>query len=58
MGGKILDYEAKTIRREGLEEGIRAMVSALKDLNIPAQTILEKLQEKFNLSLETAKKYV
>lgn len=58
MGGKVLEYEAKTIRREGLEEGIRAMVSALKDLNIPAQTILEKLQEKFNLSLETAKKYI
>lgn len=62
MGGKVLDYEAKTIlnkgREEGVEEGIRAMVSALKDLNIPAQTILEKLQEKFSLSLETAKKYI
>ena len=58
MGGKILEYEAKTIRNEGLEEGIKAMVSALRDLNIPAQTILEKVQEKFNLSLETAKKYI
>lgn len=43
---------------EGLEEGIKAMASALKELDIPAQTILEKLQEKFNLSLETAKKYI
>ena len=35
-----------------------AMVSALRDLNIPAQIILEKVQEKFNLSLEAAKKYI
>lgn len=43
---------------EGLEKGIMAMVSALKDLNIPTQVIIEKVQEKFSLSLETAKKYV
>lgn len=58
MGGKILDYEAKTIRREGMEKGINALVSTLKDMNVPIQTILEKLQEKFNLSLESAKKYI
>ena len=58
MGGKVLEYEAKTIRNEALEEGIEAMVSALMDLNIPVQTILEKIQEKFNLSVETAKKYI
>ena len=58
MGGKVLEYEAKTIRNEGLEEGIMAMVSASRDLNIPAQIILEKVQEKFNLSLEAAKKYI
>lgn len=62
MGGKILEYEAKTIRNEGLEEGmekgINALVSTLKDMNVPIQTILEKVQEKFNLSLEAAKKYI
>ena len=62
MGGKILEYEAKTIRNEGMEEGmekgINALVSTLKDMNVPIQTILEKVQEKFNLSLETAKKYI
>lgn len=62
MGGKILEYEAKTIRNEGIEEGmekgINALVSTLKDMNVPIQTILEKVQEKFNLSLETAKKYI
>ncbi|MCI8292603.1 MAG: hypothetical protein HFH53_03590 [Hespellia sp.] len=45
-------------REEGREEGIAALVSTLKDMNVPIQTILEKLQEKFNLSLETAKKYI
>ena len=62
MGGKVLEYEAKTIRNEALEEGmergIYALVSTLNDMNVPVQIILEKVQEKFNLSLETAKKYI
>ena len=62
MGGKVLEYEAKTIlnkgREEGREEGITILVSTLKDMNVPIQVILEKVQEKFNLSLETAKKYI
>ena len=45
MGGKVLDYEAKTIRNEGveegIEEGIRGTVSVLKKLGIPAQAIRE-----------------
>lgn len=45
-------------REEGREEGIAALVSTLKDMNVPVQIILEKVQEKFNLSLETAKKYI
>ena len=62
MGGKILEYEAKTIlnkgREEGREEGIYGTVSILKKLNVPVQTILAKIQEEYNLSLETAKKYI
>lgn len=62
MGGKVLEYEAKTIlnkgREEGREEGITALVSTLQDMNVPIQIILEKVQEKFNLSLEAAKKYI
>lgn len=58
MGGKILEYEAKTILNRGREEGISVLVSTLKDMNVPVQMILEKLQEKFNLNLETAKKYI
>ncbi len=34
MGGKILEYEAKTIRNEGLDEGIRGAVSALKNVSL------------------------
>ena len=66
MEGKVLDYEAKTIlnkgreegRKEEMERGITILVSTLKEMNVPIQTILEKVQEKFNLSLETAKKYI
>ena len=70
MGGKVLEYEAKTIWRQGYEEGyrigyeegreesIQIIVSALNELDIPTQAILESLQKHFNLSLEDAKKYV
>ena len=62
MGGKVLEYEAKTIWRQGYEEGreesIQIIVSALNELDIPTQAILESLQKHFNLSLEDAKKYI
>lgn len=45
-------------REEGLDEGIRGTVSALKKLNIPLQNILAIIQEEYKLSLETAKKYI
>ncbi len=54
MGGKVLEYEAKWIKREcliegreeglmkgreeGREEGIRGTVSVLRELGIPVQT--------------------
>ena len=66
MGGKVLEYEAKTIRNEGIllgrkegrEEGIRGTVSVLKELGVPQQTILSQIQKQYNLSLETSKKYL
>ena len=62
MGGKILDYEAKTIRSEGvkagIDTGIRGTVSILKNLGIPPQTILQKIQEQYGLSAEASKKYL
>ena len=38
MGGKVLEYEAKTIRNEGLEEGLKA----LKRIGTPQEKGLEK----------------
>ncbi len=54
MVGKILEYEAKTIKREGIE----GTVSILKNLGIPSQTILDKIQEQYNLSPEASRKYL
>ena len=62
MGGKVLEYEAKSIKREGIkegiEQGIEGTVSILKALGIPPQTILAKIQEQYNLSPEASKKYL
>jgi hypothetical protein len=66
MGGKVLEYEAKIIKREGIkegieqgiEQGIRGTVSILKNLGVPPQTILLKIQEQYHLSPEASKKYL
>lgn len=66
MVGKVLEYEAKTIKREGIKEGIEqgieqgivVTVSILKKLGIPSQTILAEIQEQYDLSFEAAKKYL
>lgn len=70
MGGKVLEYEAKTIKREGIKEGleeglkegikegIKGTVSILRNLGIPRQTILSKIQEQYNLSPEASEKYL
>lgn len=62
MGGKVLEYEAKTIKREGIKEGIKegieGTVSILKNLGVPQQIILANIQEQYNLSPEDSKKYL
>ena len=70
MGGKILEYEAKTIREKGIEEGmekgvekgiekgIRGTVSILKNLGVPLQTIQAQIQEQYDISPEALKKYL
>ena len=58
MGGKILEYEAKAIRQDGINQGIEGTVSILKNLGIPPQTILTKIQEQYNLTPEASKKYL
>lgn len=45
-------------REEGKAQGILGMISALRDLNIPDNTILQKLQEKFLLTKEESQKYM
>lgn len=44
--------------QQGMEQGIQGMVSALKELDVPYDIILQKLQEKFHLSEEEARKYL
>ncbi len=60
LDGKVLEYEAKTFKREGMaegrEKGIRDTVSILKNLDIPQQVILDKIQEQYRLSSEASKK--
>lgn len=66
MGGKILEYEAKNIKKEGMEEGmekgiekgIAGSVSILKNLGVPNQVILANIQKQYNLSPEASKKYL
>jgi len=43
---------------KGREQGILGMISALRDLNISENTILQKLQEKFLLTKEESQEYL
>ena len=45
-------------RDEGLDTGIRGMVSVLKEMNVSDEEIIKKLKEKFSLDDEKAKKYL
>lgn len=44
--------------QKGIEKGIVAMVSALKDFGVNDADIIQTIQEKFELSREEAGKYV
>ena len=63
----------KTLRREGYEDGYskgkstgylegindgRQLISTLQEVNIPRESTLLKLQEKYDLSQEDAEKYM
>lgn len=45
-------------KAKGMEIGILGMVSSLRDFNIPDDDILQKIQEKYRLSLEDAEHYM
>ena len=44
--------------QKGLEQGIQAMIATLKKLQIPTETILIEICEKFGLTREDAEKYL
>lgn len=58
MGGKILDYEAKRIRNAGFCEGeARGIIETGFDFGLSESDILNRLQQKMNISLQTAQEY-
>ena len=70
MGGKVLDYEAKTIFRqgvakgredgisEGIKKGIISLINFSKSLNASVEQTLQALMKEYKLSQEEAKKYI
>lgn len=62
MGGKVLEYEAKTILRQGIaqgiEQGICASIAMLKKLNHSTDIIIQQLMDNYNLSEEEARAYL
>lgn len=62
MGGKVLDYEAKTIFRQGIakgrEEGITSLINFAKSVNASVEQILQALMKEYQLSQEDALKYI
>ena len=57
MEPQLLLREKKGMEK-GMEKGIQGTVDVLRDLEIPDEVILQKLQEKFKLSKEEAAWYV
>lgn len=49
---------SKGIEEKGIEKGIIAMVSTLKELRIADDIILNKIREKFGLTEDVAETYV
>ena len=62
MGGKILEYEAKTIRNagiaEGEEKGIRSLTEVCQEFGSTLIDTVEKVAAKFGLDEETSRKKV
>ena len=70
MGGKVLDYEAKTIFRqgvakgredgisEGIKKGIISLINFSKSLNASVEQTLQALMKEYQLSQEDALKYI
>ena len=44
--------------QRGIQQGIQSMVETLRELSVPDELILQKVQEKFNLTKEDAESYM
>lgn len=49
---------SKGVEERGIQKGITAMVSTLKELKVEDDIIVSKIREKFDLTEETAKTYL
>ena len=60
------ELHEKTLRKEAFEDGynegrktgIRNLITTLREVDFPREIALEKLKEKYGLSLEEAKSYL
>lgn len=51
MGGQVLEYEAKRILRQGIEQGSAiTLIDMGKEMNYSQETILAKMMEKLNIT--------
>ena len=57
MGGQVLDYEAKRIRNEAIEQGIKAMILDNLEDGKSEEVIVNKLVRRFELETKEAKAY-
>lgn len=57
MGGQVLEYEAKRIRNEGIEQGIEALILDNLEDGKSEEAIVNKLVRRFRLETEDAKAY-
>lgn len=57
MGGQVLDYEAKRIRNEAIEQGIKAMILDNLEDGKSEEVIVNKLVRRFELETKEAEAY-
>ena len=62
MGGRVLEYEAKTIRnegmREGIKEGIRSLIGSLRSFHISDEEIKQELISRYHLTQKEAEAFL
>lgn len=66
MGGRVLEYEAKTIRnegmregiKEGIKEGIRSLIGSLRSFHISDEEIKKELISRYHLTQKEAEAFL